>query len=119
MLLIPGANDSDDEIKGCADFLADISKDIPWHVSAFYPAYKMMNSAPTLPETLVKARDIGLKAGLKYVYIGNLPYLNGENTICPKCGEAVIERMGYSVRRNDNKGKCVSCGENLEGIWCE
>jgi len=116
-LLIPDANDSESEIRSCADFLAGISKDIPWHVSAFYPAYKMLNSDPTPPDKLMKARDIGLNSGLKYVYIGNLPCLNAEDTSCPKCGEIFIKRSGYDVLKNDNCGKCRICGEIIKGFF--
>lgn len=116
-LLIPGLNDSDDELKKCADFMMELGGDVPWHVSAFYPCYKMMDILPTPPATLLRAREIGLKAGLKYVYVGNVPQLDCENTFCPNCGKMVIERLGYSVRRNDDGGKCRKCGKKIAGIF--
>jgi len=117
-LVIPGLNDSEDELAGLASFLAAVDPMIPWHVSAFYPTYKMTDRFPTPSETLVKAAQIGRDAGLMFVYEGNSPGGGGENTSCPSCGEVVISRHGFSVR--DNRlvdGCCPACESSLPGIW--
>lgn len=118
-LVIPGKNDSTKELKAIADFIAGISKEIPWHVTAFYPQYKMMNVPPTPHETLEKAYKIGKNAGLKYVYTGNIPGLKGENTTCDKCGKDIIERYGLEcISCNvDNDGKCKNCNNKIAGVW--
>ena len=99
-LLIPGFNDSDDELKRLTEFLAGVSPDIPWHVTAFHQDYKMTDPADTPPETLLRAAAIGRAAGLRYVYAGNLPGQVGdlENTHCPNCGTLLVERFGYLIR---------------------
>jgi len=119
-LIIPGENDSDDELKQIAEFLYDIDHEMPWHVSAFTPSYKMMNKEPTSPQSLLRAREIGKEVGLKQIYCGNLPfsYANYERTICPKCEKTVVERTGFSI--TDNKiieGKCGFCGAKIKGVW--
>jgi len=118
-LIIPGLNDSKQELKDIADFIKkELGAEVPWHVSAFYPTYKMTDRPPTPPETLLKAREIGLKAGLKYVYGGNLNIPGSEDTICPKCKKDLIVRSGFEVIRNQIKeGKCSHCGERIDGIW--
>lgn len=117
-LIIPGLNDSEKELTAIAKFLVQISPDLPWHISAFYPAYKMLNIPPTSKETLLKAYEIGKKAGLKYVYTGNIPDENYESTYCPKCGAKLIERWGIEMIENNLKdGKCPQCGEKIAGRW--
>lgn len=117
-LLIPGYNDSDKHLEGIAGFIADVSVDIPWHVTAFYPAYKLLDTPPTSVESLKKARKIGLEAGLKHVYQGNIPLEGSEDTICPKCGETIIERSGFTVLENRlREGKCPACKTRVDGIW--
>ncbi|GIX07810.1 MAG: AmmeMemoRadiSam system radical SAM enzyme [Candidatus Poribacteria bacterium] len=119
-LVVPGFNDSDEELKQIADFLVSVSPDIPWHVTAFHKDYKMTDPEDTRPEHLMRARDIGLKAGLRYVYAGNLPGMVGdaENTICPECGTAVVERFGFRILANRLKrGACPQCGTKIPGLW--
>ena len=120
-LVIPGFNDSEDELKRAADFIASVSPDIPWHVTAFHQDYKMTDNANTTAEQLIRACEIGREAGLRYVYAGNLPGRVGswENTYCPSCDELLVERYGYLIRQMKvtPAGKCPSCGENIPGIW--
>lgn len=120
-LLIPGKNDSEEEMKGIAEFLAGIDTSIPWHLSAFYPMYKMLDVPPTPASTLLKAYEIGKKAGLKYVYVGNLDDPEHESTFCPSCGNKVISRSGhigqYVTNDLDEDGTCPHCGYKLEGVW--
>jgi pyruvate formate lyase activating enzyme len=117
-LLIPEYNDSDKQIKFTAGTIADIDKSIPWHISRFYPAYKMADHYPTAPEKIQKAREIGLKAGLKYVYSGNMPGDDGENTFCPACKKKIIGRIGFSSDGSKIKnGKCPYCGEEIDGVF--
>lgn len=120
-LVIPGFNDSDAELSQIAKFLAGVSKDIPWHVTAFHPDYKMTDPPRTPPETLARAHAIGKAAGLRYVYAGNLPGDVGEreNTQCPSCGETVIRRRGFYVLENRMKssGHCPTCDGKIAGVW--
>ena len=141
-LVIPGRNDSDETLAAIAGFIADVDKAMPWHVSAFYPTYKMPDAPRTPVETLRRARRIGIDAGLKFVYEGNAPEEGGGNTCCPVCGEVLVERHGFYVRRNvmrvvdgmsvegevsrrngvsrENgvrQGRCVKCGAGIEGVW--
>jgi len=119
-LLIPGFNDSDDEIKAAADFIASVSPDIPWHVTAFHQDYKMTAPDNTPIETLIRAAETGYGAGLKYVYAGNLPGRVGkyENTFCPNCKGMLIERYGFRVLKNRIKaGGCPECGTSISGRW--
>jgi pyruvate formate lyase activating enzyme len=122
-LVIPGFNDSDDELKALAEFLAGVSPDIPWHVTAFHKDYKMTDPANTPPETLQRAAEIGRKAGLRFVYAGNLPGRIGdlENTRCPNCRELLIERYGYHILdyRLTPEGKCPKCFASIPGRWSE
>jgi len=116
-LLIPGENDKTAELKKIAGFImAKIGKETPWHISRFYPAYKMKEAEPTPEKTIGKAIKIGKLAGLKYVYAGNLPNNFHENTYCPRCGEIVIERIGYIARRRDNEGFCPKCKTKIDLI---
>jgi pyruvate formate lyase activating enzyme len=117
-LIIPGHNDSNPVLKDIADFLVSVDPEIPWHVSQFYPTYKMLDEPPTPIETLRHARRLGLDAGLKYVYEGNVPGAGNENTYCPACGEPLIERFGYRIERMRLKdGACSKCGASLAGLW--
>jgi pyruvate formate lyase activating enzyme len=117
-LVIPGLNDSESELKGIADFIKGVGVDIPWHVSAFYPTYEMLDRPPTQAASLRRAREIGLEAGLRYVYTGNIPGDPGENTYCHACKELLIERVGYVIRRNLLRdGSCPKCGASIDGVW--
>lgn len=119
-LLVPGFNDSDEEITQIAEFLASISNDIPWHVTAFHKDYRMTDPDNTSVETLLRAARIGEKAGLHYVYAGNLPGQVGEyeNTRCPACRETLIARFGFRILSNRLKdGTCPSCQTKIPGVW--
>ena len=117
-LLIPGLNDSVEEVKEIAKFLADLDPDIPWHISRFHPTYKLTDVYPTPSESIQKARDIGYEAGLKYVYCGNLPGEEGEKTFCHQCGELLIDRFGFSIRKNRmQNGRCAQCSAEIPGVW--
>ncbi len=117
-LIIPGWNDTEEELRDIARFIRDVSPAIPWHVTAFHPTYKMMDRPATPVSILRKAREIGLNEGLRFVYEGNIPGEGGENTYCPACGEEIIARYGFSIMENRLKdGKCPKCGEKIEGIW--
>ncbi len=117
-LIIPGYNDSDADLKGIAGFVArELDRETPWHVTAFYPTYKLREAPPTPVETLRRARQIGLDAGLKYVYEGNVPGEGGENTSCPACKKVVIERRGFRLGRTYVQGgRCGHCLGALDGI---
>src|SRR5712691_6844541 len=120
-LVIPGFNDSSDELTRLAEFLAGVSSDIPWHVTAFHKDYKMTDPENTSAETLIRAAEIGKKAGLRYVYAGNLPGQVGdlENTRCPNCETLLIERFGYLILgyHLTPNGCCPSCGSSIPGKW--
>ncbi len=118
-LIVPGLNDDRAELKELAGFIAaDLGTDTPWHISRFHPTYKLTDRPPTPVKTLSAAREIGLQAGLKYVYTGNVPGNTGENTFCPACGEMVIERWGFQVGNTRIKnGKCSQCGTGIDGVW--
>ena len=120
-LVIPSFNDSDEELTRLAEFLASVSPDIPWHVTAFHKDYKMTDPENTSPETLMRAAEIGKRAGLRYVYAGNLPGMVGdwENTRCPNCRELLIERYGFLITGYyiTAEGCCPSCGGSIPGRW--
>ena len=120
-LIIPGFNDSNEELMEAARFIRSVSPDIPWHVTAFHPDYKMTDADFTPAATLIRAAEIGQEAGLNYVYAGNLPgsVKNYENTSCPKCGTVLVERFAYRIRRDylTGSGACIKCGEKIPGIW--
>ncbi|MBI5354229.1 MAG: AmmeMemoRadiSam system radical SAM enzyme [Chloroflexi bacterium] len=120
-LVIPGFNDSNDELWDAARFLASLSIDIPWHVTAFHKDYRMIEPDNTDAKTLIRAAEIGREAGLRYVYAGNLPGTVGayENTQCPKCSYQLVKRSGYVVReyKITSEGKCPKCGEKIPGLW--
>ncbi len=117
-LLIPGINDSDEELANIAEFIAGISIDIPWHISAFHPDYKMLDRGPTPLQALLRAESIGKKVGLRYIYLGNVA--REENTYCPECGALLVRRIGFNVLENYlsiNGGYCPECGFKVEGLW--
>ncbi len=117
-LVIPGLNDSSEELSALAGFIVSVDPNIVWHVSAFRPTYKMTDRHPTSSEVLVKARETGLEAGLKHVYTGNVRGNGGEDTICPSCSETVIVRRGFSVVRNlVEDGRCPFCAGSIGGVW--
>jgi pyruvate formate lyase activating enzyme len=117
-LLIPGLNDSDEELKDIAGFIAGLGKEIPWHISRFHPQFQMQNIPVTPVALLHRACEIGKMAGLKYVYSGNVPGDEGENTHCFHCGNCLIERYGFRVINvNLNGNKCNNCGTDLEGLF--
>ena len=118
-LIIPGDNDSDDELKSIADFIVENAGcDTPWHVSRFFPMYQMDSKHPTPAKTLERACEIGKQAGLRYIYTGNLPSANAESTACYNCGEIVISRVGYTVKDiNLQDGACPNCKTKIAGRW--
>ncbi len=117
-LLVPGQNDSDEQVRAIAEFLAnEISVDVPWHISRFYPQYQMTDAAPTDTAALERAIDIGRQAGLRYVYAGNLPGARAESTYCYACGALLIERIGYQIRKNRLiNAACGQCGAAIAGV---
>ena len=116
-LVIPGINDSEQELRQIAGFIRSIDAEVPWHVSQYYPTYKMVDQPETPVETLRRAREIGLNAGLHYVYEGNIPGYGHENTSCPGCRTVLIERYGFAVRENRiNEGRCPACEMQIAGI---
>lgn len=121
-LLISGKNDSDEEIRSIARFIADLDASIPWHLSAFHPTYKMLDIPRTPAQTLRRAYKIGQEEGLKYLYVGNIDDEDYESTYCPQCHDKVIERHGnigqFVTNRLDKKGTCPNCSYLLEGVWC-
>jgi len=122
-LVIPGFNDSREELWEAGRFLASISPDIPWHLTAFHPDYQMTDTMSTPPAVLRMAAEIGQEAGLHYVYAGNLPGRVGslEDTICPHCQETLIQRRGFTVQsyRLTAGGACPKCGAKIAGIWTD
>ena len=120
-LVVPGFNDSNEELTGMAEFLVSVSPDIPWHVTAFHRDYKMTDPNNTAPETLVRAAEIGKKAGLRNVYAGNLPGEVGdlENTRCPGCHELLVGRCGFRITdyRLTAGGRCRKCAIAIAGRW--
>ncbi|MFC1820117.1 AmmeMemoRadiSam system radical SAM enzyme [Thermodesulfobacteriota bacterium] len=117
-LLIPGLNDSEEELREIARFLVKQDPNIPWHISRFHPTYHLTNVHSTPPESIHKAKEIGYDAGLKYVYTGNLPGDEGEKTFCHECGELLIDRFGFSIRNNMIKdNQCPQCNTEIPGVW--
>lgn len=117
-LLIPGLNDSPAEVETIAGFIAELDPHIPWHISRYHPAYQMLDRQTTPRERLSQARKIGLETGLKYVYTGNVPGDEGENTYCHSCGEKLIGRFGFTLNlMNLNNGKCPKCGAGAAGRY--
>jgi len=122
-LVVPGFNDSTEELMEAARYIHSVSADIPWHVTAFHPDYKMTDPPPTSVKTLLRAAEIGQEAGLNYVYAGNIPgrLSEYENTYCPNCRQLLIERSGFTIRsyRLDAKGACPKCGTPIAGVWTD
>jgi pyruvate formate lyase activating enzyme len=119
-LIVPGFNDSRDEIREIARFVASVSPDIPWHVTAFHADYKMTETARTGAAALRMAAELGREEGLRYVYAGNLPGMVGtfENTWCPSCGEVLVERAGFKVKSiRLVGGSCPKCATPIPGVW--
>jgi len=120
-LMVPGFNDSEEELRDIAKFIVSTNRDIPWHVTAFHPDYKMTDNAATPARKLTRAAEIGTEEGLRYVYAGNVPGRVGEweNTYCPDCRELLIERTGYLVRsyRITATGQCPKCATTIPGLW--
>ena len=121
-LVIPGFNDSDAELRDIAQFLISLSPDIPWHVTAFHQDYKMTDPPNTTAKTLIRAAEIGVGEGLRYVYAGNLPGQVGpfENTHCPSCKSVLVERMGYRILKDvltPTRGACPTCSSKIPGVW--
>jgi len=114
-LIIPTINDSEDDLRRLATFIFSIGREIPWHVSRFHPTYKMNNLPPTPVRSVIKARQIGLEIGLRYVYTGNIQGDDGENTYCYNCGKVLIERRGYNIGQvHVNDSKCSFCGADVD-----
>ena len=120
-LTIPGFNDSNEELWDAARFIAGVSRDIPWHVTAFHKDYKMTDPDNTDAEILLRAAEIGREAGLRFVYAGNLPGQVGEyeDTFCPDCNERLIRRTGYIIHeyRITGDGTCPKCNAVIPGLW--
>ncbi len=115
-LLISGENDSPEEINEIASFIASIDKNIPWHISRFFPQFEFVDHEATQINTIKKAEKIGKDAGLNYVYAGNIP--EEAKTVCPKCSEILINRDGYKIKKNVlNYGRCPNCESEIPGIW--
>ncbi len=116
-LILPGQNDSEEELTDIADFISEVSEDIPWHISRFHPDFKYKDSIPTPVESLRKAYSIGKKAGLHHIYIGNV-WGESENTTCPQCKKVLIHRHGFDMRNIEvEDSKCVFCGSPIAGVF--
>jgi pyruvate formate lyase activating enzyme len=122
-LVVPGFNDSTDELMDAARYIASVSKDIPWHVTAFHPDYKMTDPSSTSVPTLVRAAEIGHEAGLHYTYVGNAHGMveEYENTHCPNCSSRLVRRNGFTLLeyKINASGACPNCGEKIAGVWHE
>ena len=119
-LLIPGANDSEKELTELAEWVASgPGLDTPWHISRFHPTYRLTDRGPTPASSLKTAFRIGREAGLKYIYLGNVPGQGGEDTLCPSCGAGLINRQGFTVLQNNlDNGTCPQCGLTVPGVFC-
>jgi len=116
-LIIPGLNDSEEELRGMVQFIAGLGKETPWHISRFHPMYKMLDRSPTSVQTLNRARKIGLEGGLRYVYTGNVPGDEGEDTYCHRCGKLLIDRLGFQIRKYQIvENRCYNCGAAVDGV---
>jgi pyruvate formate lyase activating enzyme len=120
-LVIPGINDDSAELRDAARFVAqELGVNTPWHISRFFPAYKMTDVPPTPLATLQRARHIGLEEGLRYIYVGNIPDVRGQDTVCPECGCLLIQRQGNWIAENKIRGgRCPTCGTSIAGVWTE
>ena len=118
-LVVPGVNDTEEELGNIAHFLAEVDPDIPWHLSRFHPDYRMQDIAATAPEVLLRAYSIGKSAGLRYIYLGNVVGEPAE-TLCPGCRNAIIRRRGFWLERNDlREAQCPRCGTRIAGVFRE
>ncbi|NOZ62514.1 MAG: AmmeMemoRadiSam system radical SAM enzyme [Calditrichaeota bacterium] len=117
-LVIPGENDSPEELTKIAKFISsELGQETPWHVSRFYPQYHLQTHSSTPVSTLELAFKIGKKQGLHYVYVGNVPGSEGENTVCPNCGKMLVRRIGYQIQENNiENGACKFCGKSIAGL---
>jgi len=116
-LIIPSLNDSEEELRKIAEFIKEVGEETPWHITQFHPTYKLIDLPRTPVTILRKAREIGLEAGLRYVYEGNVPGENGENTYCHNCGKLLIRRFGYQILENKIKNSaCTYCGAEIDGV---
>lgn len=118
-LVIPGMNDDESQLRDIAEFIAgELGPGVPWHVTAFYPTWRLQDAPPTPPATLVRARRIGLEAGLQFVYTGNIADDEGSRTDCPQCGRGLVERRRMRTVRNLlTDGTCPGCGTAVPGLW--
>lgn len=118
-LVVPTLNDSDKMLNDLAEWIAgEIGPDVPVHFTRFHPDYKLLNLPPTPVETLKRARELAMAKGIRYAYVGNVPGDPGDNTYCPKCGKAIIKRMGmFITEMHMKKGKCEFCGCSIAGVW--
>ncbi|MFH1176932.1 MAG: AmmeMemoRadiSam system radical SAM enzyme [Acidobacteriota bacterium] len=120
-LVVPGLNDGEEELRAIATFLAGVSPDLPWHVTAFHPDYRLAEPPPTPGATLARAAELGRLAGLRHVYAGNLPgrLIGLEDTRCPACGATLVRRLGFTVLENRLApgGRCLACGAVIAGLW--
>lgn len=119
-LLIPTLNDGNDELRHIAEFICSLGAETPWHISRFHPQYKMTTLSPTPVASIHRAAEIGKASGLKYVYSGNVPGNEGEDTMCSHCGEHLIDRYGFHIKKFVLKGRsCPRCGTALDGIFSQ
>jgi pyruvate formate lyase activating enzyme len=120
-LVIPNLNDDPAELRDAARFIVqELGLDTPWHISRFFPAYRMVDRSPTPFATLQRAQEIGFEEGLRYVYLGNIQDDKGQDTFCPNCGRLLIRRQGYWIAENNiREGRCPNCGASIAGVWME
>jgi pyruvate formate lyase activating enzyme len=117
-LVIPGLNDTDEELRATAAWLAQVNPEIPWHLSAFHPDYQTLNRPRTPNATLERAYAIGKAAGLRYIYLGNVSSPAHEGTFCPACDTPLVRRYGYNTRAYwKTPGVCPTCNTRIPGIW--
>jgi len=117
-LVVPGQNDSDEELRDIAGYISSLSPDIPWHISRFYPDYQMLNGIPTPISRLRRAYEIGKEEGLNFIYLGNVPGDPTESTLCPHCGKIILKRWGYRILENHIEGgRCAFCKKKIPGVW--
>ncbi|NOZ58360.1 MAG: AmmeMemoRadiSam system radical SAM enzyme [Euryarchaeota archaeon] len=116
-LIIPGHNDDEEQLRGIARFIRSVGREVPWHVTRFHPDYRLTEVPSTPLETLRRAMEIGREEGLLYVYMGNVPG-EGEDTLCPGCGEVLIQRRGFEILKyRIREGRCPECGTEIHGVW--
>lgn len=117
-LVIPGLNDSEEELRELAGLIAGVDPGIPWHVSRFHPTYRLTSVPSTPVKTVLRAREIGYEAGLRYVYTGNIAHNDGENTLCHACGALLVQRLGFRVSDlRVSRSRCPECDAEIPGIW--